>query len=510
MIILVHHKERAVRAILNDMELSLISDSIIENLLELAHKYPQELLLWCESSLLPFIDIDAVKLTFHHKRIMTSFSSSGENYISDAIGYIEDKPWINIEQNVTYPTWQMSSDIGGIFGCTLLCFEGSLSRKRNFTHLLNDIAKSGISNGLLCYRAVLLSQDHPVITTAKSSNVELFAFVSSHYKKRWILLLLFTHARYEKDFPIISAIRGALSKSFILPVDLSNIEIKSTIETPKLEYDVIIPTIGREEYLYHVLKGLEKQSTRPNSVIIIEQNENLEENSALHYLKNEVWTFSIQHKYIHRTGACNARNVGLELSQAPWVILFDDDVRIDDSFSEIIAGDLQETGALCLNFSCLKKNETEKQSTYIQWPTFGSGCSIILRKALQELRFDLAFEHGYGEDADFGMDLRKKGIDIIYTPFVRMEHLKAPVGGFRKPFIFPWSQEEISPKPSPTVQLFRKKHQSREQILGYKTVLAIKYYFDQEIKNPIKYFKYFKKAWKRSEYWAHQLKLKSK
>jgi GT2 family glycosyltransferase len=40
----------------------------------------------------------------------------------------------------------------------------------------------------------------------------------------------------------------------------------------------------------------------------------------------------------------------------------------------------------------------------------------------------MALEFGYGEDTDFGMQLRNKGFDVIYFPDLKITHLKAPMG----------------------------------------------------------------------------------
>ncbi|MCR9183722.1 MAG: glycosyltransferase family 2 protein, partial [Flavobacteriaceae bacterium] len=82
----------------------------------------------------------------------------------------------------------------------------------------------------------------------------------------------------------------------------------------------------------------------------------------------------------------------------------------------------------------------------------------------------------------------------------------APVGGFRTKPKQAWDFEEIQPKPSPTVLLFYIKHRTREQIQGYKTTLFFKYYKQQSLKNPLAYFKTFKKQWQKSVFWAKQLK----
>lgn len=117
----------------------------------------------------------------------------------------------------------------------------------------------------------------------------------------------------------------------------------------------------------------------------------------------------------------------------------------------------------------------------------------------------MGFEFGYGEDSDFGMQLRNIGADVIYFPSPEILHLSAPMGGFRTKPVLAWKYDIVQPKPSPTVMLYKQLHLTDEQIKGYKTILFFKFYKAQTIKNPIKYYKSFQKQWKQSLYWANEL-----
>ena len=121
------------------------------------------------------------------------------------------------------------------------------------------------------------------------------------------------------------------------------------------------------------------------------------------------------------------------------------------------------------------------------------------------MRFDKALEYGYGEDTDFGLQLRAQGADIIYHPEIKITHLKAERGGFRTVTKLPWENEKLLPKPSPTMMVLIKKHYSEEMIRGYKAGLFLKYYSRQKIKNPFAYIKTMRRRWKVSEQWAKKL-----
>jgi GT2 family glycosyltransferase len=141
-----------------------------------------------------------------------------------------------------------------------------------------------------------------------------------------------------------------------------------------------------------------------------------------------------------------------------------------------------------------------------QWSTFGAGNSFIHMNSLNSIRFNLAYEHGYGEDADFGMQLRNAGIDIIYVPNPTILHLKAPMGGFRTKFKQPWVTDAIQPKPSPTVMLFRLLHQTKIQLKGYQLRLIINMFKQRKPVRIITFVKDFRKSWANSLKWAAYLK----
>jgi hypothetical protein len=103
------------------------------------------------------------------------------------------------------------------------------------------------------------------------------------------------------------------------------------------------------------------------------------------------------------------------------------------------------------------------------------------------------------------MQLRGVGVEIISVPKINMLHLKARIGGFRHEFKPIWDNEKVKPKPSPTIMAYNLKHLTREQLNGYKTLLFIKFYNTQSIKNPLSYLKTFNERWGLSIKWAKKM-----
>jgi GT2 family glycosyltransferase len=479
-------------------------------LLAAAKQHPGELLIWCHSALKEGLNASEMEVIFHHRKIMASFNPCEPGFLPDAIGYVEDTPFIKINKNVRYPSWRMSSLVGGVHASVLLALENELILGRNFDYFLHSLGKTAMPQGLLCYSEPKLLLGNLTLPAVKQANNQLlFRFVKQHYKTRWVFLLLFNLWIYEKKFPFMAFLSALFyRKRKFSPNILESINVQSSLTAAhRKTIDVIIPTIGRKKYLYDVLKDLAAQTNLPEKVIIVEQNPEPESTSELDYLTGETWPFQIKHHFIHQTGACNARNLALEEVTSEWVFLADDDIRFDAGFIKDSFAAFQKYGQEAFTVNCLQRHEKNLNPYVSQTSTFGSGCSFLHAGILtRNIRFSMKFEHGYGEDTDFGMQLRNLGFDVIFLPKPEILHLKAPMGGFRINPILTWQQDLIKPKPSPTVMLFRQLYYSAEQLNGYKTMLFFKFYKHQKIKNPIRYFLNFQKSWSQSLNWAKKLR----
>ncbi|WP_175487061.1 glycosyltransferase family 2 protein [Zunongwangia mangrovi] len=399
----------------------------------------------------------------------------------------------------------MSSDIGGIYALAILKFKKEFQQISNFEYLLNAIARLGQQHGLFCYHAPQLAIKKAKKLEYKATTKDLFSFTFQFYKKARGLILLFCFVHYKKIYPLLSFTSSGLKRNFFnTEIDFTDIEVKSSKPATDNTIDVIIPTIGRPEYLLDVLEDLKGQTLLPQKVIIVEQNPDKGSTSDFNFVAEE-WPFHINHIFTHQTGACNARNLALQKVTADWVFFCDDDNKFDTNLLEGCFSKIKTYGLEILVTAYRSKSEVLLYKHAKQWGTFGAGNAIIKRALLQNVKFDRALEFGYGEDMDFGMQLRNKGVDIIYHPEIEIVHLKAPMGGFRTKIIKPWEQTKPIPKPSPTVMTFMQKNYSIPQIRAYKFILWFKFYKVQDIRNPLKYKKSMQQRWEASEAWARKI-----
>ena len=284
---------------------------------------------------------------------------------------------------------------------------------------------------------------------------------------------------------------------------MSSIEIESNLKVVETTaIDVVIPTLGRKNPLYDVLCDLRNQTIIPKKVIIVEQNALPNSSTELDYLENETWPFIIKHIFTHQLGVCNARNVALNEVESEWVFLCDDDGRFESDLIEGTFNAIKKYGVKVVVNAYVTQNQIIYNHNVHQTSMFGSGCSFVKTDSLKNVKFSNLFEFGYGEDRDFGEQLRNKGLDVVFLSKPLMTHLKAPIGGFRTKIEHAWSHEKIQPKPSPTVALCILRHYSKEQILGYKLFLLIKSFQFSKNYNFIKYYSNFKKQWRASMQWS--------
>jgi len=481
--------------------------NLTQQIIELSQKNKDSRIVWIHKDYYECADMEFISnydiLPFE----ICSFAPKQMDYIPPEIGLVDQSVFVNVSKQVKYPTWIMSSIVGLASQDLFKGINIEGLNQLDIDFFLNVFTKQNMPLGLRCYSQPMLFKKHFELgATKKMSFSELFYFLRQNYKSFWSYLLSF-HFLISLRKEFFGFLRSFLVKK--KKVDFRRFdwvsETNNEIYNLKNEsIDVLIPTLGRPEYLYGFLDDLKNQSLLPKRVIIIEQRPKGTV-TELNYLLNESWPFEIIHRCINEFGACNARNIGLNQVTSNWLFFADDDISIESYFIEKGLSKLKSQKANVGVFKVIEKRGIEKNES-CQWGGFGSGCSLVKTDAVKETFFDKRFEFGFGEDSDFGMRLRKNGHDIIYFSEPLILHYKAPSGGFRQKINKPWDFEVIIPKPSPTVMLFNLLHQTPWQYIGYKYIYFLKNLRKKTIPERIGYLKNFQKHWKQSVYWAKRLK----
>ncbi len=510
MIIIYHNKSKVTEIVSTETGIftSKINRNIAEVLIDLTDKFRDEIVVWCHESERDNLNVSTIETLFHHKKSLFSYSSSTNNFLDNRLGYFEDSPFIKINKEVRYATWQMNSCVGAVHASVINACKKDLNAKDNFDYFLNSFAKSAMPHGLFCYSEPrLLMKKKVVESKIKSNTYELFRFTKQHYKTRWVFLLFFNLLLFEKQFQVVPFVfslfyrkRNFNSEALNQIALASN---KKIIEQGTI--DVLIPTIGRKDFLLNVLNNLALQTYLPKNVIVIEQNPLENSQSNLDFIQNSKWPFVIKHHFTNRSGVCNARNIGLTMVESEFTFFADDDIVFENDLLEKAILTFQTTGNEVFLVACHLESQTVIPHQIKQFAVFGSGHAFVKSTCFKDLKFNVAYEFGFGEDNDFGMQLRNRGFDILYISTSRILHLKAPIGGFRTKPVLKWQEDAIQPKPSPTIMLYRLLYDTKEQLLNYKVILFFKNLNMEFIFNPVKYIRLFNKKWTRSIFLANEL-----
>jgi glycosyltransferase involved in cell wall biosynthesis len=103
-----------------------------------------------------------------------------------------------------------------------------------------------------------------------------------------------------------------------------------------IKYSIVIPTFGRNKFLGGCLESINKQTIKPEQVIIIDNNYNAEYRGSVQKIIKENSINDI--KYSYNKGRINsgavARNHGASLVNTDLVAFLDDDVVLDDDYYE--------------------------------------------------------------------------------------------------------------------------------------------------------------------------------
>ncbi len=102
MIILIHRNARQVVKVLKgDTELEISATDCTIAFWELAGKYPDELIGWCEEEYSGGLNSDQWPKVFHQDLIMASYAVEN-TFFPDSIGYIDQLAFINVNRKVRF------------------------------------------------------------------------------------------------------------------------------------------------------------------------------------------------------------------------------------------------------------------------------------------------------------------------------------------------------------------------------------------------------------------------
>lgn len=221
---------------------------------------------------------------------------------------------------------------------------------------------------------------------------------------------------------------------------------------------VIIPTLNRYTYLKDALVDLEQQTFKNFDVIVVDQSEP--------YLPDFYIGYNLDLKVVRQEEKALwlARNSAVKFSDAEYLLLYDDDSRVEHDW---IAQHLK-----CLDYfqadissgvSISKVGaKVPENYSFFRWSDqLDTGNVLVKRSVFKKIGlFDRQFERQRMGDGEFGLRAYLAGYKNISNPYSQRLHLKVGEGGLRQ--MGSWDAFRpkgwFAPRPIPSVLYFYRKY----------------------------------------------------
>lgn len=292
-----------------------------------------------------------------------------------------------------------------------------------------------------------------------------YRFIKRHFNPIWsVFVLLMRIIELNNPLQEIKAFYSVLKTKRIdvfarinnRKNELKIFDSKLLAEAPKVS--VIIPTLNRYQYLKEVLHDLEKQDYKNFEVLIVDQSEPFNKDFYNNFKLNlKVW-------YQQEKALWLARNTAIQKSESEFILLFDDDSRVE---SDWITNHMK-----CLDYFQAHISsgvsisavgaEVPKTYSYYKWGDQIDTGNVMLKKEVFRKvgLFDRQFEKQRQGDGEFGLRAYLAGFKNISNPEAKRLHLKVSTGGLRQMGSWDgWRPKNFfAPRPVPSVLYLTRKY----------------------------------------------------
>lgn len=189
---------------------------------------------------------------------------------------------------------------------------------------------------------------------------------------------------------------------------------------PEAGYAVVVPTVGRPS-LAVLLRSLAEQSgPLPEQVVVVDDRR--APNDELTLPEELVSRLPVRVVASCGRGPAAARNLGWQLTTAPWVVLLDDDVVLPETWATALEGDLAvgpgvggSQGRLQVPLPTTRRpTDWERSTAGLEQALWATADMAYRREALLAVHgFDERFPRAYREDADLALRVREAGWELV-------------------------------------------------------------------------------------------------
>ena len=291
-----------------------------------------------------------------------------------------------------------------------------------------------------------------------------YRFVRRFYSPIWLFYCYFLRLIILKN-PIkesLAFIRAMKKNRIDLFARYKEYPAFDTFESPLIDSNplvsIIIPTLNRYEYLYDVLRDLEKQDYTKFEVIVVDQSEPVDE---VFYDKFNLNLTLIKQQ---EKALWLARNTAIRRSRGDYLLLYDDDSRVESDWirQHLKCLDYFEADISSgVSFSVVGAS-VPRDYAFFRWSGQLDTGNVMLRKAVFAKigLFDRQFEKQRMGDGEFGLRCHMSGLRNISNPKAKRVHLKVGTGGLRQ--LGSWDafrpRSLFAPRPIPSVLYFCRRY----------------------------------------------------
>lgn len=284
-----------------------------------------------------------------------------------------------------------------------------------------------------------------------------YCFLRKYFHKAWVFYVLVLRLLSLKNpFKEI----GAFFKTqhvkrldvFSNPISYGAYEsFKSDLVLRKPLVSIIIPTLNRYEYLKDVFKDLEEQTYKNFEVIVVDQTDDFKDEFYAG------WHLDLTYWHQEEKALWRARNEAVVSAKGDFILLYDDDSRVEKDWIEhhlkaldFFKADLSSGVSLSV-----KGAEIPQHYRFFRWSDQLDTGNVLLKRAIFEKvgYFDRQFEGQRMGDGEFGLRCYLAGLKNISNPRAKRVHLKAAQGGLRQMGSWDgWRPKKLfGPRPVPSV-----------------------------------------------------------
>ncbi|TQD33828.1 glycosyltransferase family 2 protein [Haloflavibacter putidus] len=290
-----------------------------------------------------------------------------------------------------------------------------------------------------------------------------YRFIRKNFHKAWVLyVLLLRLVSFKNPIKEIRAYRktkNAKRQNFAsTPIQYPAYnEFKSPLLEEQPLVSVVIPTLNRYAYLKDVLRDLEKQNYSNFEVIVVDQSEPFQKE----FYKD--FDLNLNLIYQKEKALWLARNTAIRKANGEYILLFDDDSRVEADWIEKHLKSLDFFKADISSGVSISKAGDEVPENYAYFlisSQLDTGNVLLPKQIFKEIGlFDRQFEKMRMGDGEFGLRAYLANYRNISNPLAKRLHLKVGSGGLRE--MGAWdafrSAKWFAPKPVPSVlYLYRK------------------------------------------------------